>query len=182
MSEWTDDDGRPLGEWVEISQAEWVALMEAAGGYGALSVFSSLTDPDGVYGPAQVYTAWGRSGDDVPLADIRNLLTAGRTTRKVFRRFDPMPSTAGRFVTIKPPITPEQARILRATPRVEAYTEPRAERPFACVDVTWPDGSRVELTVKPNGDYDEYLVVLAEDTLTRAQAAGQAAIRERWPQ
>jgi len=88
MSEWTDDDGQPLGEWVEVDREEWWTLMEAAGGYDALTVFSSLTDPEGVYGRPQVYTAWGRRDDDTPLADIRDYRDdEGRTVRQVFRRF-----------------------------------------------------------------------------------------------
>lgn len=89
MIEWTDDDGRPLGEWVEVDREEWVAILEREGGFSALSVFTTLTDPGGQYGEPQVYTAWGRRGDDVPLVDICDYKDPvdGQTTSQTFRMF-----------------------------------------------------------------------------------------------
>lgn len=90
MSEWTDEDGRPLGSWVEIGRDEWWPTIEQAGGLKALAVFSSLTDPEGVYGPAQIYTAWGRREDDAPLVDICDFKADdGTTERQVCRKFAP---------------------------------------------------------------------------------------------
>lgn len=93
----TDDDGEPpLGDWVEIGIDEWRRLIAEAGGLEALSVFSSLTDPEGVYGSPQVYTAWGRREDGHPLVDVRDLKgDDGRTVRSTFRRFVPRASQGG---------------------------------------------------------------------------------------
>lgn len=89
MSEWTDDDGVPLGRWVVIDQPEWRALVGANGGLGALTVFSSLTDLEGVYGPPQVYTSWGIRGENVPLVDVREYRDdEGHTERTEFKKFE----------------------------------------------------------------------------------------------
>lgn len=84
-SAWTNDDGEPLGGWVVVSHDEYRRIVTDAGGYTELSVFSTLTDPDGVYGRPQIYTAWGRAVDDVPLVDIRDYVDEDK--RQVFRRF-----------------------------------------------------------------------------------------------
>lgn len=82
MSEWEG------GRWVEISEDEFCCTVALEGGLEALTVFSSLTDPDGIYGPRQVYTAWGIKGSNVPLVDIRDYKFAdGSTDRRVVRRF-----------------------------------------------------------------------------------------------
>lgn len=80
--DWTDDDDRPLGGWVEVSIDELRAIVAEAGGLRALDVFSSLTDPD-----SQIYTSWGRPGDPHPLVDMRDYKEDGRTTEVVCRRF-----------------------------------------------------------------------------------------------
>lgn len=85
MSEWTDNDGLALGTWVEIERDEWRQVIEDAGGLEALTVFSSLTDPAGLYGPAQIYTAWGIADQPAPLVDIRDQKTD--PTRTVLRKF-----------------------------------------------------------------------------------------------
>lgn len=86
--EWADEEGRPLGVWVEVERDEWQELIRTAGGLEALTVFSTLTDPDGCYGPAQVYTAWGARESDVPFVDACDYKGAdGRTERQVLRRF-----------------------------------------------------------------------------------------------
>jgi len=86
---WTDSDGIPLGGWVEVEHREWLRLIADAGGIQALTVFSSLTDPDGRYGPARVYTAWGMPGADAPLVDIRDYKgVTGMTVRSVLRKFE----------------------------------------------------------------------------------------------
>jgi hypothetical protein len=56
-------------QWEEITRDEYFQAIEQAGGYDALSVFSSLTDPDGVYSGGRIYTAWAIRGADVPLVD-----------------------------------------------------------------------------------------------------------------
>lgn len=61
---------RPAPQWEVITRAEYDAAIEAAGGYDAITVFSCLTDPDGVYSGGRIYTAWGLRGADVPLVDI----------------------------------------------------------------------------------------------------------------
>jgi hypothetical protein len=83
--EWTDDDGEPLGVWVEIGLEEWRDTIESVGsGIDALQVFSTLTDPDGTYGEPRIYTAFGRRDDDAPLVDICDFKDP---KRRVYRRF-----------------------------------------------------------------------------------------------
>lgn len=84
---WTDDDDRPLGEWVEVSRDEWRQVVGDAGGLKALSVFSSLTDPDGEYGEPRIYTAWGFRELDFPLVDICDYGGTRPPERQVFRKF-----------------------------------------------------------------------------------------------
>lgn len=57
-------------QWEEITRAEYDQAIEQAGGYDAVTVFSTLTDPEGVYSGGRIYTAWGVRGADVPLVDI----------------------------------------------------------------------------------------------------------------
>lgn len=86
MSEWTDPDGNSLGEWEEIPREEYWELFER----GKLTVFSTLTDPEGCYGVPRIYTAWGYKGDDAPLIDICDYKGEdGKTERQVCRRFVP---------------------------------------------------------------------------------------------
>ena len=74
--------------WNEIPRADYDAIIEEAGGLGALRVFSCLTDPEGQYGTPQIYTAWGSEGDEHPLVDITDYKDGnGRTTRQVCRKF-----------------------------------------------------------------------------------------------
>lgn len=88
--EWTDEDGEPLGDWAEITDAEWSAIVTNAGGLQALTVFSTLTDPDGTYGRPTIYTAWGRPDDPVPLVDIRDdKLDKDAALERTLRRFIP---------------------------------------------------------------------------------------------
>lgn len=87
---WTDADGEPLGGWVEIDREEYMRLIEEAGGYWSLTVFSSLTDPEGQYGEPTIYTAWGHKGDYHPLVDIRDTGMDGHgglPERQTFRKF-----------------------------------------------------------------------------------------------
>lgn len=82
MSDWTN------GKWVEISEDEFWATVALEGGLEALTVSASLTDPDGDYGPPQIYTAWGLPGEDAPLLDIRDYKAEdGSTERRATRRF-----------------------------------------------------------------------------------------------
>jgi hypothetical protein len=72
-------------DWTVISRQEYDQIV---GSTDDLQVFATITDPEGVYGPAQVYTAWGRRGDDDPLVDIRDWKDgAGATVEQVCRRF-----------------------------------------------------------------------------------------------
>lgn len=88
MGEWTSDDGDSLGDWVEVAPEEWKAIFLGAGGFELLSVFSSLTDPDGRYGRPQIYTCWGRRDDDAPLVDIRDYKASdGKTEKRILRKF-----------------------------------------------------------------------------------------------
>lgn len=87
MNEWLDDDGRPLGHWEEVTRDDYIAIKEAAGGVQCLDVFATLTDPDGVYGPKQVYTAWGIHGHDVPLIDRRTENLDDDEPTDTFRKF-----------------------------------------------------------------------------------------------
>ncbi len=97
MSDWFDPHGEPMGEWVVIDRDQWQSIMVAAGGYDALSVFSSLTDPDGLHGPAQVYTAWGRRQDAAPLTDIANYKDRdGATESTRFRKYVLTPVSASK--------------------------------------------------------------------------------------
>jgi hypothetical protein len=94
---WTDEEGRPLGSWIEITVEEWREIIAAAGGLGALSVFSSLTDPEGVYGPRQVYTAWGRRESRSPLVDIRDYKNEDGTSESfVCRKFVAVDALVGK--------------------------------------------------------------------------------------
>lgn len=54
-----------LKGWVQITCAATEAVMCAAPGY--ITVFSTITDPDGLYGPALNYTEWGIKSEDQPL-------------------------------------------------------------------------------------------------------------------
>lgn len=57
------------GHWVRATVAEYQAAIDAHGGLEALSVWSSLTDIDGQYGPPFVFTCWGTKVEpDVPVA------------------------------------------------------------------------------------------------------------------
>lgn len=86
--DWLDADDRPLGGWVEIDRDAWRRIVRVVGGLERLSVFSTLTDPDGFYGTPQIYTAWGPRKGPNPLIDIRDYKAAdGTTERTVFRRF-----------------------------------------------------------------------------------------------
>ena len=74
--------------WVEIDEREWSEIVEREGGVRALAVFSTLTDPDGQFGQPQIYTAWGRKGDEDPLVDIRDLKSDdGETEQRTLRKF-----------------------------------------------------------------------------------------------
>lgn len=57
-------------QWEPITRAEYDQAITDAGGYDALTVFESLTDPEGVYSGGRIYTAWGLKDADVPLVDI----------------------------------------------------------------------------------------------------------------
>lgn len=95
MSEWTDHDGVPLGSWEKATTQEWRQIIADAGGLEALTVVSSLTDPEGTYGPPQIYTAWGRRGDDVPLVDIRDFKARdGSVKERILRKFMPTVPTS----------------------------------------------------------------------------------------
>lgn len=88
--DWTDDEDRPLGGWVEISLDELRGIVADAGGLRALSVFATLTDPDGDYGPAQIYTAWGHPDAPHPLVDMRDYYNNGHEagcTKSILRKF-----------------------------------------------------------------------------------------------
>lgn len=91
---WTDEEGRPLGGWVKIGRDEYRATIAHAGGLEALSVFSTLTDPEGVYGAPRVYTAWGRRDAAHPLVDVDDLKENGITVETTFRRFVTVPATS----------------------------------------------------------------------------------------
>lgn len=97
MSDWRDGDGELLGDWEVVTDREWARIFDEAGGYDALTVFASLTDPEGDYGEPQVYTAWGRPDDDVPLLDICDYGEPGfgsrDWTRRVTRKFVPRQSS-----------------------------------------------------------------------------------------
>lgn len=81
---WTDEDGEPLGGWLETSHEELQRIVADAGGLDALTVFSTYTNP-----PWEVYTAWGQSDDDAPLVDIRTLdwHKPAPPRREVYRKF-----------------------------------------------------------------------------------------------
>ncbi len=89
---WTDDEDRPYGGWVPIEVDEYLAIIAGAGGLAVLSVFSTLTDPDGCYGRPQVYTAWGRDDDPHPLVDVRDYKEDGETVEQIRRKFVLVPS------------------------------------------------------------------------------------------
>lgn len=57
------DHHYPTGHWEQATCDEYVEAMRAAGGYEALSVWSSCTDIDGQYGRPMVYTCWGHRDD-----------------------------------------------------------------------------------------------------------------------
>jgi hypothetical protein len=89
MSSWTDSDGNSLGAWVKIDRDEFRSLFSEE-----MVPFSTLTDPDGNYGPRQVYTSWGYPGEDAPRIDIRDDRDEdGNTTRRVLRKFVPASDT-----------------------------------------------------------------------------------------
>jgi hypothetical protein len=84
---WVRDE---LGSWEVIGLEEWRKLIADEGGVRSLAVFSSLTDPDGDYGPRQIYTAWGRHDDVMPLVDIRDYKAEdGTTEESILRKFVP---------------------------------------------------------------------------------------------
>lgn len=86
MSEWTDPDGNSLGEWEEIPREEYWEIFKRE--RDDLTVFSTLTDPEGNYGIRQIYTAWGYKEEDVPLIDIRDYKTEdGGLERQICRKF-----------------------------------------------------------------------------------------------
>lgn len=85
-----------LGTWQVIGLEEWRKLIADEGGVRSLVVFSSLTDPEGTFGPAQIYTAWGRYGDPMPLVDVRDYKAEdGSTERSIFRKFVSAPAALG---------------------------------------------------------------------------------------
>jgi len=86
QSDWTDSEGESLGEWLPISREEYVGVIQQAGGLQALTVAATLTDPDGVYGEPQVYTAWALPDEEVPLVDRRTYPDRSEG-RDVYRRF-----------------------------------------------------------------------------------------------
>jgi hypothetical protein len=47
------------GHWEATDCAGWSAAVKAAGGLNYLGVWSTLTDPEGQYGPPTIYTCWG---------------------------------------------------------------------------------------------------------------------------
>jgi hypothetical protein len=75
-----------LGDWLAITREEYVGVMERAGGLRALTVAATLTDPDGVYGEPQVYTAWALPNEDVPLVDRRTYPDRPKGS-DIYRRF-----------------------------------------------------------------------------------------------
>jgi len=85
QSDWLDAEGESLGDWLPITRDEYVGVIQQAGGIDALTVAASLTDPDGVYGEPQIYTAWAMKDEDVPLVDHRDY--PGQPERTVYRRF-----------------------------------------------------------------------------------------------
>lgn len=85
--DWTDDDGQPLGSWVEIERDEWQQVAADAGGFDSLVLCATLTDPDGTYGTPQIYTSWGRRGDSTPLLDVRDY--KDDSGRSILRKFIP---------------------------------------------------------------------------------------------
>ena len=88
MSDWTDSDGNSLGEWAEIDLDEYHRLYVSAS--DELTPFETLTDPDGTDGKAQVYTAWGRRGEDTPYIDVRDYRDEnGSTEGTLGRQFVP---------------------------------------------------------------------------------------------
>lgn len=95
---WTDDDGRPYGDWVEINEDELAAILLEAGDCAALTVFSSLTDPDGCYGRGRIYKALGYLGGLYPLVDVTDDYDhglEGGVTRRIMRKFVPVPAGGG---------------------------------------------------------------------------------------
>jgi hypothetical protein len=72
-----------LGEWVKIDRAEYLSIIENAGGIEQLKPFATFTDPD-----QEIYTAWGREDEDAPLVDCREI-----------RWTDPPESHFRKFVT-----------------------------------------------------------------------------------
>lgn len=53
-----------LDGWAQITcQASEVVM----GGVEMMSVYSTATDPDGVYGPPLIYTEWGMKNGDEPI-------------------------------------------------------------------------------------------------------------------
>lgn len=87
--DWTDEDGVPLGDWVQIDRDRYAEIFTAADARDRLIVFASLTDPDGQYGPRQIYTAWGHRGQDAPLLDATDYVGGeyGTTRKQVYRQF-----------------------------------------------------------------------------------------------
>ncbi|MHB1762647.1 MAG: hypothetical protein ACYCS4_07910 [Acidimicrobiales bacterium] len=54
-----DNPHIPHGHWETCSCEEFQEAVQKAGGLDALEPWSSLTDPDGEYGPPTVFTSWG---------------------------------------------------------------------------------------------------------------------------
>lgn len=85
----TPESGWP-GHWITVTRAEYHALIEAAGGPGALIVYSSCTrcDPDDYY----VLTSWGREDQHYPLVqsvleDCQPLPVAECPGKHTYQRF-----------------------------------------------------------------------------------------------
>lgn len=85
--EWLDEHDEPFGGWVRVSGEELRGIVADAGGLDALTVYSSLTDPDGCYGRPQIYTAWGRYDDGHPLVDMCDYKEDGCTVETICRKF-----------------------------------------------------------------------------------------------
>jgi hypothetical protein len=60
--EWMSD-----GRWERTDCAGWSKAVADAGGLDVLTVWSSLTDMDGEFGPPTIYTCWGASDNGNPV-------------------------------------------------------------------------------------------------------------------
>lgn len=62
-----DDD--PRGHWIHATCDAYQRAIASAGGTENLSVWSTLTDPDGQYGSPFIFTCWGsKHADGNPVA------------------------------------------------------------------------------------------------------------------